>query len=120
MNKKILVTKQVYDVLETKAKDRDLTITDYVTSLVMRPTREKRPTPTAEYYDLENVIAKDLIVSCKAWSQLADIVDVCHYKDLGEPIREGIRLVIARNADALLARRNAIHARIIAQASAAD
>lgn len=80
----------------------------------------KPPTPTAEYYDLENLIVKDLIVSSRAWSQLADIVDVCHYKDLGEPIREGIRLVIARNAEALLARRNAIHSLIIARASAAD
>jgi hypothetical protein len=85
-----------------------------------KKTDNKPPTPTGEYYDLENLIVKDLIVSNRAWSQLGDIVDLCHYKDLGDPIREGIRMVIARNADALLARETAIHARIIAQASAAE
>jgi len=119
LNKKIQVTKEVYDILEMKAKDRDLTVTEYVASIV-RPAGKKPPTPTAEEYDLQNVIAKDLIVPAKAWRQLGDIVDLCHYRDLGDPIREGIRLVIARNAEGLLARETAIHARIIAQASAAD
>lgn len=119
MSKKIQVSKEVYDLLEMKAEDRDLTVAEYVTSLV-RPAGKKAPAPTAEYYDLQNQIVRDLIVPAGAWRQLGDIVDLCHYRDLGDPIREGIRLMIARNAEALLARETAIQARVIAQASAAD
>jgi hypothetical protein len=119
MSKKILIANGTYDLLEEKAKEMNLTVEQYIQGLVKKPGG-KPPTPTGEWWDMKNLIVKDLIVPAKAWTQLGNIVDVCHYKDLGEPVREGIRLVIARNAEALLARETAIHARIIAQASAAD
>ena len=119
MSKKILITNETYGLLEEKAKERNLTAEQYIQDLIKKPSG-KPPAPTAEWWDLKNVIVRDLIVPAKAWSQLVNIVDLANCKDLGDPIREGIRLVIARNAEGLLAREAAVHARIIAQASAAD
>ncbi len=119
MSKKILMTNETYNLLEKTAKYKDLTVEQYIQTLIKKPG-DKPPTPTAEEWDLKNLIVKDLIVSSNAWSQLGEIVDLCNYRDLGDPIREGIRLMIARNAEALLARKTAIQSRIIAQASAAE
>jgi len=81
-----------------------------------KPLKKNRLVPTAKWHDLDSLVVTDLIVPAKAWTALGDLVDIHHYRDLGEPIREGIRMVIQQNAQALLAKRTAIAARMIAQA----
>jgi hypothetical protein len=75
------------------------------------------PKPTAKFYDMENVIVQDLIVSATAWDELGQLVLLKKYKDLGEPIREGIRLIIQRNADTLMVAHTAVAAQRIAKAA---
>jgi hypothetical protein len=114
--KQIWVDPQLYTGLEQYAKPQGVTVDEAATKL-LQGAMNKLPKPMAKLYDMDNVIVQDLIVPARAWDELGNLVLLKKYKDLGEPIREGIRLVIQRNAESLLQAKTRIGARMIAEAA---
>jgi hypothetical protein len=84
----------------------------------MAETEHKQlPPPTVRVDDQAEYVTLTVTVPMRVWSELSDLVGV-RYKDMGEPVREGLRKVLQENAALLLANKIKVGSWLLARAMA--
>lgn len=57
--------------------------------------------PVITWYNMSYWLVNGLLLKDKAWTALEDLIELGRYEDLGEALREGVRLLLLENADIL-------------------